>query len=132
MINSYIARIYGSHRPVQMNNKQNGFFIDTERQVEETKSISFCRHEPVLSSPEQFMLNVLRKSARWELRRRIIGHELLQRLEQDLLLWGLAEDRPRYPHLLLVHEPPVQHALVHAIAQDLQRVANVHDQRLGN
>lgn len=86
----------------------------------------------VLSLPEQLVLDMLLKGARRVVRWILLGDSLGQRLQDDLLLWRLAENRPRYPHFLLVDEPPVENTLVLAIAQDLYGVTNVHDDGAGH
>lgn len=80
----------------------------------------------LLGLPEQLVLDVLRKGARRVQRRLGLRHRLRERLQDDLLLGRLAESRPRDPDLFLVDEPPVEDALVLPVAQNLDRVADVH------
>ena len=81
----------------------------------------------VLSLPKELVVDVLREGARRVARGLVLGDGLGQRLEDDLLLGRLAEDGPGDPDLLLVDKAAVEDALVAAVAQDLDGVADVHD-----
>lgn len=75
---------------------------------------------------------MLSEGARREDSRLVVGYQIRQRLQDDLLLGRLTEHSPRYSHLLLVHQAPVKNTLVLAVAEDLDGVADVHENGVGH
>lgn len=61
-----------------------------------------------------------------------VGSDELREGTDDVLRWGLDEDGPRHPGFVLVDSGAVEHGLVFAIAENLELVANVDDEGVGN
>ncbi|KAL9267691.1 hypothetical protein AKJ16_DCAP23741, partial [Drosera capensis] len=70
----------------------------------------------ILCLLEQLILEMLSEGPWGEKRRLGLRQDLRQRLQDDLILRRLAENRPGDPHLLLIHKPSVQYTLELAIA----------------